>query len=61
MKLCNQQEDCKDFKCGRLPPNHHVRATEKCDLFVDGECSLLDGQSCEISKGKLSKKLKEVK
>jgi len=49
MMLCPEQEECPDYKVkGREPPNHHVRATVKCVLFVNGECSLLQGQSCKI-------------
>lgn len=51
MKLCPEQEVCKDYKRkDNLPPNHEVRTKYKCLHWVKEECDLLQGQSCELAK-----------
>ncbi|KKN62171.1 hypothetical protein LCGC14_0514500 [marine sediment metagenome] len=49
---CNKTKRlrCEDYSSGtRMPPNHHVRITEKCIYERDGDCVKL-GDACEIQK-----------
>ena len=59
MRLCDERDNCHEYDSGsNLPPNHHVRHTVQCAKFKKGECELLKGQSCLISKGKTARKIK---
>ena len=40
MKTCDLQENCKKYKCGTLPPNHHVRITMPCVKFIECSCEM---------------------
>ncbi len=51
MRLCSEQENCKDYvRKDNLPHNHDVRNKYKCSRWVKEECELLQGQSCKIKR-----------
>ena len=42
MKLCPIQEICIDYNSGsNKPPNHDVRISEPCKLWLDMSCELV--------------------
>ncbi len=49
------RQRCEDYSSGtRMPPNHHVRSTEKCIYENDGECHY--APSCNLGKVRRIKK-----
>jgi len=50
MNLCPEQEFCQEYSAGHKRKSHHIRITVKCTKYIDGTCSLLAGQSCNLEK-----------
>ena len=50
MNHCSEQEFCGEYSAGHKRKSHHVRITVPCTKYIDGACSLLAGQSCNLAK-----------